>query len=662
MEHQHSKSQILRHTLIKLGFSFLTLLLFSCSSIRAQNYTINNGKAIKLFEKAQELYQASKLNQAEEVLLQALEKESNFVEASTLLGYVYLDLGDYAKSKQRFEKATVINPKAIPSNFFFLAELEIRDGEYELAKKHYQQFLSLGQANPQMQAKTNIGLHNIEFALAAKANPFQFKPQNLGPNINTEHEEYFPCITVDQKTFLFTRRLPFKEAPLGYQEDFFVAELENEEWSTAYNINRPINTEFNEGAPTLSPDGQILIFTACELYGNYGAGRRGNGSCDLFYAAKNGRNWSTPINIGPTINTRHWETQPSFSADGRTLYFVRGINDRSGVRQGDIYTSSLTSDNYWTKPIKLNRNINTLLNEESVFIHPDGRTLYFSSDGHKGMGGLDIFMSKKGADGEWGPAINLGYPINSHNDENSLLVAADGKTAYFASDREEGYGGLDLYSFELPEEFAPEKVTYFAGKIFDSKTNKPLNAKFELIDLESGELMVESFSNSEGNFLVTLPGGKDYALNASKDGYLFYSENIALKNSDAEQAVQKDVALQAIELGQKIILNNIFFETAKFNLKENSIVELEKLHGFMQKNPTLNIEVAGHTDNVGDANSNLNLSKNRATTVVDYLVKKGIPASRIRSKGYGASKPIADNSTKEGRAKNRRTEIEIVEI
>lgn len=661
MEHQHANTQVLRHSLKTLLLSCYLIFIFACATSKAQTYTIDNGKSIKLFEKAQEMYQSSKLKEAEALLLQALDKEPNFVEAATLLGYVYLDKGEYGKAKVKFQYAVKINPTAIPNNLFFLAELELKDGEYEKAQGLYNTFLNLGNVNPDMKDKSQLSLENIDFALKAINNPVKFEPKNLGPNINSADAEYFPCITVDQNTLLYTRRLPFSASPQGYNEDFFVAEKSNGEWQKAYNIERPINTEFNEGAPTLSPDGQILIFTACELYGDYGGRRRGHGSCDLFYASKNGKNWTNPINLGTTINTNHWETQPSYSADGRTLFFIRGIRDRTGNRQGDIYTSQLTEESYWTKPVRLNRNINTPMNEESVFIHPDGKTLYFSSNGHRGMGGLDIFVSKKMENGEWGEAINLGYPINTHKNENSLLVSADGKTAYFASDRAEGYGDLDLYSFDLPEALAPEKVTYFAGKIFDAKSKEALGARFELIDLESGELIVESFSsNVTGEFLVTLPAGKNYALNASKDGYLFYSENFALKENASNEAVKRDVPLQPIQIGKKIILKNIFFETAKFDLKENSKVELDKLVSFLKENPGLKIQIGGHTDNVGNAESNQELSMNRAKAVSNYLVEAEIAATRIKSIGYGASKPIETNDTEAGRAKNRRTEFEII--
>lgn len=662
MEDQRANSQIFGHSLALTFILFLSIFLISCNTSKAQTYTSQDRKAIKLFEEAKEYYQKRELNKTKELLIDAIDKDNNFIEAHTLLAYIYMDSGELEKAKEAFRKAISINQNAIPNNLFFLGELELNQGNYEQASLAYNRFLSLERKDPTLVDRSEKGLQKINFALESMKNPADFSPKNLGPEVNSEYAEYFPCLTVDQSTLLFTRRLPNPDSPQGFNEDFYVSYKKNK-WTTAQNIGKPINTEFNEGAPSLSADGQILFFTACELYGNYGGDRKGNGSCDIFYAAKNDKNWTTPINLGPAINTNNWETQPSFSADGKTLYFIRGLRNRSGQRTGNIYVSTLNEENYWTPPKLIGGNINTPENEESVFIHPDGKTLFFSSDGHLGMGGLDIFMVKKDSSGKWGNPTNLGYPINTHKNENSLLVSADGTTAFFASDREEGYGELDLYSFDLPQEFAPDKVSYFAGKIYDSKTKKPLAAKFELIDLNNGETVVESFSSQlSGEFFVSLPAGKDYALNASKEGYLFYSENFKLKENDSKDAVKKDVPLQPIEVGEKIILKNIFFETAKYNLKSSSKIELNKLSEFLKSNTTIAIEISGHTDNVGDDSANKALSLNRAKSVYSYLVNEGIPAERLTWVGYGEEQAIADNSTEDGRAKNRRTEFKIIKI
>ncbi|MDB9963732.1 OmpA family protein [Vicingaceae bacterium] len=664
MANQRSNTQIFKHSLIKFSTSLLLLILFSCnSSISLAQSTSSDKKAQKLYTEAQALYQAYKLNEAELTLHKALEQDPKFVEAQTLLAYIYIDSNQKEKAKASFEKAIAINPRAIPNNFFFLGELELNEGNYEKAKQHLSQFISIEEVNPKLLDRANQQLSNIDFAIEAKKKPYPFKPINLGANINSEFLEYFPSMTVDEKTILFTRRLPDTKSPTKYNEDFYIATKVNREWQKAQNMGPPINTEINEGAPSLAANGQLMIYAACEIFGNYGAGKLGKGSCDLFYSVKNDQVWTKPINLGGLINTNNWETQPSFSADGKSLYFVKGKTGMQSMSDGNIYVTKLQPEGNWSKPTPLNANVNTTGNEESVLIHPDGKTLYFSSDGHVGMGGLDIFMSQLDENGEWGPAVNLGYPINTHKNENSLLVSPNGKIAIFASDREGGYGGLDLYQFELPQDFAPNKVTYFAGKIYNSNTKKPLGARFELLDLETGEAIIEAYSDkSTGEFLVTLPTGKNYALNSSKNGYMFFSENFSLMNYESDEPFIQNVPLNPILAGEKIILKNIFFETSKYNLKKESKVELDKLVAFLTKNENLIIEIGGHTDNVGNAQLNLTLSTNRANSVREYLTKNGIDTGRLQTKGYGANEPIADNSTAEGKAKNRRTEFKIVKI
>lgn len=434
-------------------------------------------------------------------------------------------------------------------------------------------------------------------------------------------------------------------------------------WQTALPVTS-VNTLGNEGAPSLSADGEIMFFASCmEITGDYGSqDRKGYGSCDIFYAQKINGKWTKPRNAGPVINTKNWETQPSFSSDGKTLYFIRGMVTREGIKNPDIYSSTIGEDGKFTEPVRLPSQINTEEEEESVFIHPDNQTLYFSSRGRPGMGGLDIYMSKKQADGSWGEAVNLGYPINTARDENSLLVDANGKLAYFASEREGGFGGLDIYQFELPENRRPEKITYVKGLTYNAKTKAPVEAFFELIDLETQQSVTNAYSNSAGEFLVTLTSNHNYLVNVSKPGFLFYSDNFSLKNkvADYNKPYQLQIPLQPIDTGI-IELKNIFFDVNKWDLKAESKAELQKIIAFLKANPTLKIEFSGHTDNSGDKAFNKTLSNNRAKAIYDYVIEKGgIPASNLSYKGYGDTKPKAPNDTPENKAKNRRTELKVL--
>jgi outer membrane protein OmpA-like peptidoglycan-associated protein len=327
----------------------------------------------------------------------------------------------------------------------------------------------------------------------------------------------------------------------------------------------------------------------------------------------------------------------------------------------DIYVTKLGENGTFSKPERLGDNINTPGQEESVQIHPDGRTLYFSSDGHPGMGGADIFVSRMQPDGTWGPAQNLGYPINTSGEENSVLVGSDGQVAYFASDRPGGMGDLDLYRFIVPEAARANPVNYIRGVVSDKNTGKPVEADIALYDLVSGERVTAAFSDpSNGEFLVCLPIHHEYALNAGAEGYLFYSAHYSIQEGTQEKPFTLDVKMSPIEKGGTINLRNIFFETASAGLLPASNVELDKLVRLMFLNPKMRIEVGGHTDNVGNDAANQLLSEERANAVRDFLIAHGIEASRVVAKGYGETRPVATNDTDEGRALNRRTEVTVL--
>jgi len=311
--------------------------------------------------------------------------------------------------------------------------------------------------------------------------------------------------------------------------------------------------------------------------------------CKLFVSERIGKDWTKPVNMGKPINSGHWETQPCFSSDGKTLYFVRGLvkhRERRDPKNQDIYKTEILPNGTWSVPEKLGSNINTPGREESVQIHPDGQTLYFSSDGHTGMGGQDLFMSRVDATGRWGKAINLGYPINTHKDENSLLVSSKGGIALFASDREGGYGDLDLYSFNLPQKYQPIETTFMKGLVYDEETKKPLAAKFQLIDLKTGKIVKAAIANSgSGDFIVALPTNKDFALIAEHEGYLFFSKNYSLdklkKNKDGFSV---NVPMKPIKAGDSFVLENIFFDVNKYDLKPASKTELGKLKKILTEN------------------------------------------------------------------------------
>lgn len=615
-----------------------------------------NKKAAKHFQMGKEYFDERKDDQAEDALQAAINEDSDFIEAHVLLGFVYKEENKDDAAIIEFKKAININPQFMPELFFTVGAMELYKGKYDDALPYLEQSLAFKSNIPQEEFQKKVSIDDCHFAMDALKHPVPFNPVNMGASINSEYNEYFPAITADGSTFLFTRDIPDNNNIEGHQEDFYISFKVNGQWTKAANVGPPLNTYDNEGAPTISADGNLLIYAACNRPDGYG-------SCDLYYSFKVGNSWTPGRNLGPTVNSRNWESQPSLSSDGRTLYFIRGMFSGDGIKNPDIYVTVLGDSGKWSKPERLSDTINTPGQEESVLIADDNQTLYFSSDGHPGMGGLDIFMSRRLPNGRWGIPKNLGYPINTYEDENSILVDPSGKIAYFSSNRQGGYGGLDFYSYELYDSIRPNPITYVKGKVYDANTHKPLMATFTLTDLATGEVAVHSFSAQyDGTFLVCLPLDKNYALDVSRKGYLFYSENFSLKGiqADAAHPYMMNVPLQPIDTGAKIVLKNIFFETDKYNLKPESHIELQKVISFLNANPTVKIEISGHTDNTGTVQHNIVLSENRAKSVYDYLIQHGVPADRLTYKGYGQSRPIADNSTPEGRAQNRRTEMKII--
>jgi outer membrane protein OmpA-like peptidoglycan-associated protein/tetratricopeptide (TPR) repeat protein len=567
-------------------------------------------------------------------------------------------MNNIEKSIEIFQKAIEINPDFFPPIYYALGVNQFSLGRYEAALENFKKFLSYEQQKSSLIRKAEHGIENCKFAIWAIKHPVPFKPINLGDSINTKYYEYLPTLTADDKKMIITRRMPltpeYENSEKDWTEVFYESDFKNGAWTKAKPIPRPLNSfrkGNHRGTPCYTPDGQYLYF-AMDMFDGKGQ--------DIYFSRKIGEQWSEPVNAGEQLNSKAWDTNPSISSDGKTMYF---ISTREGGYGGaDIWKSTLQDDGKWGKPENLGNVINTDGNEYDVRIHPDNQTLYFSSDGHPGMGGTDFFYSRKNEKGEWTKPVNLGYPINSNKDDRSLIINSKGDIAIFSSDREGGKGKTDLYSFELYPEAQPQKITYVSGIVFDKISTKKLEAKFELIDLSTGKTVIESLSNpGDGSFLVCLPTNKNYALNVSCNGYLFYSENFALQGiREIQEPYKINIPMQPILIGSTVVLKNIFFETNSFQLKEESKVELMKLKEFLSKNPKLKIEISGHTDNIGNDNNNQILSENRAKAVLEFLVENGIDKNRLLAKGYGKTMPIDNNDSSEGRANNRRTEFKII--
>ena len=614
-------------------------------------YHTKSKKAIKYFEKSGELLRNRNFSEAISYLEMAIEKDPQFAEAHLRLGTNYLSMGDFLNARGYLEKAVSLipnDPKTIGAQLA-LADIYYREGSYEKALKFLQNFKKFNP--PPGIAKTATRLEqNARFALKQIKNPLPFDPKPLPDNVNEYDLQYFPVLTADQNTLIFTRR---QSRDPQFDEDMVTSSKNADgSWSDPESISDNINTKFNEGTCTISANGRTIIFTSC-------SGRSSMGSCDLYISYKLGDQWTDPENMGININSRNWESQPSLSADGRILYFV---SDRSGgYGKRDIWKSQWV-DGQWTKAANLGPTINTAEEEVSPFIHVNGQTLYFSSKGFPGMGGYDIFFSEWQSN-KWTVPNNLGYPINTSDDQVSLFITANGKNGYYSYELQgpNTYKSL-LYFFQVPEVIrVKNKSNYIAGKVLNVETKKPLQAQVELFDINADSLRSTVTSDSlTGDYLQILTDGSEYALYVSKPGYLFESLRFDYQISQDREPILIDIYLQPIKSGIASTMNNIFFDVDKYEIKQKSRTELNKTVMFLQTNPSVRIEIAGHTDNSGNDSHNRQLSLNRAKAVHQFLINQGINTKRLTYKGYGSTLPVAPNDSEKNRQLNRRIEFKIL--
>jgi outer membrane protein OmpA-like peptidoglycan-associated protein/Tol biopolymer transport system component len=614
-------------------------------------------KALKQYKQGEEHDRRQEFALAQGYYEKSVQLDPFFVDAWMALGDVETQLKHWNAAELAFEKAIILDPAYASIGFVLAAQMEWAQEKFAEASAHAQAYIKRTASNDALYGVAVNLDKNARFALHAVDNPVPFKPINLGPGVNTANGEYFPALTADGETLVFTRRLP---AGIMDQEDFFQSTLVDSLWQHAIPI-AAINTPDNEGAQAISPDGTWLVFTACNRRGD-----GSQGSCDLYWSQLKREGWSNPVPFSNAINSEHFDSQPSISADGQSIAFVS--KRPGGKGKADIWIAERGEKGKWNPPYNLGATVNTGGMEMAPYLHPDGQTLYFASDSLPGMGGLDLYVTRRGANGQWTTPQNLGYPINTTGDEVALTVSLDGKTAYYATNRPEGYGEMDIYAFELPESVRPLPATYAKIKVVDAETGQLLSARAEIVDLTDNRMYASAVTRKDGTALICLPVGQEYMLNVNRPGYLFYSDNFNLvdKKTIAEPftITAKLMPLpsenQTGAVGKPIVLRNVFFDTGSAELKPESFNELNRLVTLLQEMPSIRIQINGHTDNVGDDNSNQALSENRAKSVYHYLIAKGIKDDRLRYQGFGESQPLVENNTDGQRAKNRRTEFIIL--
>lgn len=611
-------------------------------------------KAIELYNQADNYRVRGQYAEALNLLNQAVSKDKNFAEAYHRMGLVYMAMKQYAQATSAFEQALRLTAdvRKKKESWYNLGEVYLLSGKYREAKEALTRFLQSETQNRQRIDQASRWLASATYALE-HAGESGVAIRALSDTVNCFATQYFPVLTADQQQLIFTRRLGFGAE---HDEDLVVSVKDDKgNWTFPQSLSKNINSSLNEGTCTVSADGRRLIFTSC-------VGRQSYGSCDLYESVKTGEEWSVPRNLGPMVNTAEWESQPSLSADGRTLYFVS--DRRGGQGRRDIWVSELDERGNWTRARNLGPPVNTPGDEVSPFIHVNGRTLYFASNGHAGFGGFDIFFSEKTNAG-WSAPVNMGKPLNDHEDQFSLYITPDGLRGYYSHEETTPQGARGLiYTFTMPPDKQVRYVSsYVYGTVTEKLTGRPLKARIELFDVNKNERLsfVESDSLT-GKYLMVLTRGAEYALYVNCEGYLFQSLNFNYADTTGgrPEPVQQNIILEPVKAGTVTVLKNIFFDTDSYALKEKSLTELQRVVRFLQENPTVRIEISGHTDNTGQPAYNQKLSENRALAVYNYLIANGINQARISSRGYGHTRPVATNDTPEGRQQNRRIEFRVL--
>lgn len=635
----------------------VSILLICCSVLLFGQEQMAN----YYFEQGKEYYDDNSYDDAIEQFEKALEKDPKHADALYYLGYTYYNQEEFTLASEAFNKLEQAEPDYRPWYLYLSGQANSKIGNLEKAESAFGNFMNRFDKSAEYEIYHHKAAYLKNYAeksqaIRSKKNAFA-GPINLGTAINTISDDMMPQIDPTGTKLYFTSSRKGgmdnldEDEVNDWGEDLYFAEKTNNVWSKPALLPEPINSYDNDGTSTFSADGQQMIYVKC--------GDEGVGSCDLWTSFLSGSKWSKPTNMGNVINNEEWDSQPSLSADGQTLAFISSRNGTYGESM-DIFISRKNQFGQWGVAQNVGPTINTPFGEKSPYLAPDGKTMYFSSEGHPGYGDYDLFVSVF-ENGKWSTPKNLGAPLNSKGQDSYFTISASGEAAYFASDRG-GEGKLDLYSVKLPDELKPKPSVIVSGLVTNAKDKSLIGAWVLVEDLNTGDLIATAKSNSEtGEYLVVLPSGRNYSVSANKDGFFFYSNKFEVPEKAKYQEIKRDIKLEPIEKGARVVLNNIFFEIGSAVLTQESYIELGKAVDLLNENRNMIVEIGGHTDNVGSDDTNLKLSHDRAKSVRDYLVKSGVKSERLQAKGYGETQPVAENETEEGRKANRRTEFVILE-
>ncbi len=660
--------------LFRIAFILITILFPAI--LRAQELCppATDKKALKLYEQAEADFKKKNFATAFSLCKKVLEEEADAPGAYFMMGLINFkrSVPNYQAAAKNFLKVLEICPDYHPYTWFYLGDIAYSDEQYKEAMDYMEAFLKdvdKVQTDQDYERAAQI-LKYSKFYIEMTGKPVPFQPMPVR-DLCTTYDEYLPILSPDNEIAFFTRniKMPPNKNDLipreKFVERFMFASRENGIFGRGDEMPYPFNQYDNEGGASVTVNNRFLVYTRCKTESG------GYYNCDICYSEKRKGDWDEIQVLGSQVNLPDaWDSQPTISADGNTVYFV---SDRKGGLGGyDIYKTVQSPEGEWSKPENLGPEINTRGNEKSPFIHPDNKTLYFSSTGHMGMGGYDIFFVKAGDDGKWGKPRNIGYPINSTSDDVGFFVSTDGHYGYFASNKLEGPGGWDVFFFDLYPEARPEKVLLVKGQVKIDKPQaqqpepdylmpeEPVKARVELKNVSTRKVTQIPVDTLTGEYAAVVLFRNDYIMTVKKEGFGFESKYIALEDTVFKAPAKVDMTIKPIEVGQSFKLNDIYFNTDSYELTAESRIVIDGFREFLHENPDIKVSIEGHTDDVGNDEYNLKLSGNRAKSVYDYLIEKDIPAARLSFRGYGESRPVATNTTEEGRSRNRRTVFVIV--
>ena len=632
---------------------FIFFYLFSIS-LFSQDCFVKKKRSEKMMRKIDQNLSHYSFNDVKKVLSEIQSKEGGSAQLYDVYALIYWLKDDFVKAEEYAAKTIELCPESFSTSNYIIGMLSFFMKEYDKCIVSLQKSLELG-IKQRFSEKAQSSLEKAIVLSSILKDTVPYDPE-LVDGISTEFDEYLPLISPDQEIAFYTRR--------GERDDFGVVNKKSEEFiisegtldsfDSGSKMAYPFNQNNNEGGSTITIDNNVLYFTICSKFSSAYT------NCDIYYVERqlNGE-WSDLFSLETVNNPKSWESQPSISADGKTLMFA---SDRKGGYGGvDLYFVKKDKFGNWGDPQNMGNVINSKLDDKSPFLHVDGETLYFSSEQFPSLGGFDIFISRLDADSNWSEPQNIGYPINSTDDEIGMFVTTDGLTAYFCSNKlEGGVGGWDLYSFDLYKEARPERVLFLKGDITDVDGNFVDSVSLNFKNISTNEV-VSIFVN-DGKYVsaLTLEDSDDVLITFDKEGYSFNSHYISSSNSDFSSPSRIDINLSKIKKGATFEIKNIYFATDSFNLNNVSKVILASFADYLIKNQDLELLISGHTDNIGNDLHNLTLSNNRARSVYNFLIDLGVNSSRLSYKGYGESRPVYDDATAEGRSKNRRTECTII--